>query len=184
MSPKVNYYVFHVSHHVQIKEGFSILFYFFKIQLLCSVKRQVNRKLITCNCLFQSQDNRKDSVCESVASTISADHPSEDDLMTSEDEDNGEDNDLSDTDSSPPSPPHPPSCPAPHNTISAIPRGQGGSTGDGSGRTASAAEAAAAAGLLVIASSSSGGSVETHPRDNVSVVKDSGGVLVTDRGVG
>ena len=55
------------------------------------------------------------SVCESVASTISVEHPSEDDMST-DDDDNGEDNgdDTSDTASAPsPRPPTIPTPPAP-----------------------------------------------------------------------
>lgn len=44
---------------------------------------------------LQGGDKRKLSMCESVASTISADHPSDPESLTSDDDDNAEDNDIS-----------------------------------------------------------------------------------------
>ena len=60
----------------------------------------------------QAEDKRKVSICESVASTISVEHPSEEEL-SSDDDDNGEDNgdDTSDTASAPS--PRPPTMPTP-----------------------------------------------------------------------
>ena len=86
--------------------------------------------------MLQAEDKRKISVCESVASTISVDHPSEDD-DSSDNDDIIEDNDVSDTDSAPS--PRPPSA---HQTTDPLATGAqannrpgeiiGGSTGGGS----------------------------------------------------
>lgn len=71
-------------------------------------------QLIVC---LQADDKRKISICESVASTISVDHPSEEEL--SSDDDNGEDNgDSSDTASAPS--PRPQSMPTPPPAVSNI----------------------------------------------------------------